>query len=112
MVRRFLKHFDHDNIAADGKFEQDWDSDADYIVRAIFITRKDGADFTASEITIRIHGDSLTDPEDLCMRFGSDKLDYLPIDEDLRKGWKIEWEGYNREGTTISIVVTLWLEKV
>jgi len=112
VVKRIIKHWDHDNIAAGAKFEQKWDSDADYKIKCIFFKRKDGADFTATDVTIRIAGVPLTIDHALVVTFGKSWHDRLPIEEDLLRGQKFEYEGYNRETATVSIVVELILDKV
>jgi len=107
MVKLRIQHFAHDNIADGGSFSEDWVADKDFIIEYIFIKRKDGASFTASDITIHINRDPITRDKALISTFGSDPQYALPINEPLDKDWKIEWSGYNREGTTISIVVEL-----
>jgi len=106
-----IRHWDHDSIADDAKFEKKWDADDDYTIKHILIKRKDGESFTESEITIRIDGDPLTKDHAQCNTFGTDILNAFPIDEPLDKGKYFEYEGYNREGATISLVVELILEK-
>jgi len=106
-----IRHFDHDGVADGGKFEKEWTADFDYTVKYILPKRKDGAAFTKSDITIRIAGDPITVDHALCNTFGTDKLNALPIDEDLLKDQVIEYEGYNREGVTLDIVVELVLVK-
>jgi len=111
MVKLQIRHFDHDSIADGGKFEQKWTADFNYTIKNILIKRKDGASLTATDITIRIAGVPLTREHALANTFGTDALNMLPIDEDLLKDQVIEYEGYNREGVTISLVVELILKK-
>jgi len=111
VVKLKIKHFDHDGVADGGKFEEEWAADYDYVIKYIFVKRKDGAGFTASDITIRIAGDPITVDHVLCNTLGTDILNALPINEELPKGQVIDYEGYNREGVTLNIVVELILEK-
>lgn len=105
-----IKHFDDDAVVDAAKFSDEWTADADYKIKAILVKRKDGVGWTDSDITIRIDADPLTRDHALCSTFGSDHLDHWPLDEDLKKNVKFEYEGYNREGATLSIVVELILE--
>jgi len=111
VVKLKIKHFDHDGVADGGKFEDEWTDDFDYIVKHILVKRKDGAGFTKSDITVRIAGDPITVDHVLCNTLGTDVLNAMPIDEELPKDQVIEYEGYNREGVTLDIVVELWLIK-
>jgi len=111
MVKLRIKHFDHDGIADGGKFEKTWTADKDYIIKYIFFKRKDGASFTASDVTIWINMDPITLDHALCDTFDGDVLTGLPINEPLERDWEFKYEGYNREGTTISLVVELVLEE-
>jgi len=111
MTKLKIKHFDHNSVADGGKFSETWTADADYVIRGILIKRKDGAALTASDVTIRIVKDPLTIDHALCNTFGTDRLNYWPLEEDLPAKTDFEYEGYNREGTTISLVVELILEK-
>jgi len=110
MTKLKIKHFDHDSVADGGKFEERWPADADYIIRGILIKRKDGIALTKSDITIRIAKDPLTVDHALCNTFGTDRLNHWPLEEKLDKAQDFEYEGYNREGTTINLVVELILE--
>jgi len=112
MVKFIIRHFDHDTIADGGPFEGDWTAEYNYVIKYILIKRKDGASFTASDITIRIQGDPLTRDHALCNTFGTDVMNAMPVDEELKKDWVIEWSGTNREGVTISLVIELVLEKI
>jgi len=111
MTKLKIWHFEHKGIADGKKFEKDFTADVAYIVRGILIKRTDGAGFTASDVTIRIAGDPLTRDKALCNTFGTDRLNYWPLEEDLPAKEKVEWAGYNREGKTLDIVVELMLEK-
>jgi len=110
MTKLKIKHFDHDSVADGGKFEDKWTADRDYIIRAILIKRKDGVALTKSDITIRIARYPLTVDHALCNTFGTDRLNYWPLEEDLGDKQDFEYEGYNREGATIDLVVELILE--
>jgi len=112
MVKLFIKHFDHDGVAVGGTFEQEWKSDGNYIIKYILIKRKDGAEFTASDITIRIQNIPITKDHALCHTFGR-RIDYaLPINEELRETWVIDYAGTNREGAAVDLVVELILELI
>jgi len=106
-----IKHWDHDDVAADAKFSIKWPADADYTIKAILFKRKDGASFTATDVTIRIAGDPITLDHALVNTFGTDRLNYWPIEEPIKKAEDFEYEGVNREGVTISLVVELVMEK-
>jgi len=110
MVKLFIKHFDHDDVADGGTFEQEWASDGNYITKYILIKRKDGASLTASDITIRIQNIPLTKDHALCNTFGTDIMNALLINEELKKTWVIDYAGTNREGVKISLVVELILD--
>jgi len=112
MVKLFIKHFDHDGIADGGAFEEEWKSDGDYIIKYILIKRKDGVGLTASDITIRIQNIPITKDHALCNTFGTDIMNALPINEELRETWVIDYAGTNREGVTINLVVELVLEAI
>jgi len=110
MTKLKIKHFDHDGVAVGGKFEKVWTADRDYIVRAVLIKRKDGVTLTKSDITIRIAKDPLTIDHTLCNTFGTDRLNHWPLEEELGAKQDFEYEGYNREGATIDLVIELILE--
>jgi len=112
MVKLKIKHFDHDSVAADAKFSTKWPADKDYTIKAILFKRKDGASFTATDVTIRVAGDPITLDHALVNTFGTDHLNYWPIEEPIKKAEDFEYEGVNREGVTISLVVELVLEVV
>jgi len=104
-----IKHFEHDGVADGGTFSKTWTADKDYTIKYIFVKRKDGAAFTASDMTIRIAGVPITYDKVLCSSLGSDKLNALEIDQDLLKDQTLEYSGVNREGTAVDIVVELIL---
>jgi len=106
-----IKHFDHDSIADGAKFSTKWPADADYTIKAMLFKRKDGASFTATDVTVRIAGDPLTLDHALVNTFGTDHLNYWPIEEPIKKAEDFEYEGVNREGATISLGVELVMEK-
>jgi len=110
MTKLKIKHFDHDGVAVGGKFEKVWTADRDYIVRGILIKRKDGAAFTASDITIRINKDPLTVDHALCHTFGTTWENAWRFEEPLGDKQDFEYEGYNREGAAVDLVVELILE--
>jgi len=109
-VKLKIKHFDHDGIADTGTFEKAWKSDKNYHLKYIFIKRKDGAQWTDSDITIYINNDPITLDHALCATFGVDQWNALPIDEPLPEGAELKYSGTNREGVTIDIAVELILE--
>jgi len=111
MVKRFRKYLEQKGVADDGSFSLEYEADADYMIKNILFTRKDGASFTETEATITIADIPYTRDKILVSVLGSDHLNAWPIDEDLPKGNVIKIEGYNREGVTLDIVVHLFLEK-
>jgi len=111
MTKIEIRHFEHKGVEDGKKFEETWEADKNFIIRGILIKRKDGAGFTASDITIRIAEQPLTRPVTLCNTFGTDRLNYWPLEEEFLKAQKIEYAGYNREGKTLDIVVELILER-
>ena len=112
MTKLKIKHFSHDTIADAAKFEGKWTADKDYKIKGILVKRKDGIGWTDSDVTIRIAADPLTLAKALCSTFGSDYLNAWPLDEDLKSKTDVQYEGYNREGETISLVIELMLEVV
>lgn len=112
MTKLKVKHFDHDAVADAAKFEGKWTADKAYKIKGLLIKRKDGIGFTDSDITVRVAGDPITLDHALCSTFGSDRLNYWPLDEDLAAKTDFEYEGYNREGAAISLVLELMLEGV
>jgi len=111
MVKKLFWSFEHPSIADGAKFEKKWTAREDYTIRKMLVQRKDGAAFTASDITVKVAGNPLTRDKVLCATFGTDWLNAWHIDEDLPRNEDLEYEGVNREGVTLDIVVTLWLEK-
>jgi len=112
MVKLFIKHFDHDAVADGGTFEDEWTADFDYVIKAIFFKRKDGAAFTKSDVTVWIAGIPLSKEAVLCNTFGTDWLNRLPIEEELKVKQPIKYSGVNREGATIDIAIEIVMEKV
>jgi hypothetical protein len=110
MTKLKIKYFEHPSVANGATVSNEWTADRDYILRGILICRKDGAAFTASDVTIRINKDPLTLDKALCSTFGSDHLNYWPLEEDLKKDWPIDYSIVNREGATVDITVQLILE--
>jgi len=110
MTKLVFRHFDHDDVGIDAKFEQKWTADKDYMVKAFLVKRKDGASFTASDITIWIMDEPLTRDHVLCSTLGTDWFTAWKLEEPLNKNTDIRYEGYNREGISISLVVELVLE--
>jgi len=110
MTKLKIKHFDHDGVTDGGKFEKVWTADRDYIVRAVLIKRKDGVALTKSDITVRVNKDPLTVDHALCNTFGTDRLNHWHLEEELGAKQDFEYEGYNREGATIDLVIELILE--
>jgi len=110
MVKLQFRHFDHDSVADGAKFEQKWTADKDYTVKAFLVKRKDGASLTKSDITVWIMDEPLTRDHVLCSTLGVDWFTAWRLEEPLNKNTDIRYEGYNREGATIDLVVELVLE--
>jgi len=85
MTKLEIRHFEHKGVADGKKFEKEWTADKDFIIRGILIKRTDGAAFTVSDITIRIAEQPLTRPKALCNTFGTDRLNYWPLEEELSR---------------------------
>jgi len=94
-------------LAVGGKWEEEWLADEDYVIKYMLICRKDGADFTASTVTIHIADVPLTRDRALAYIFGRNKLYALPIDEPVRKGEKVTWALTNAEGAAIDVAFHL-----
>jgi len=106
-----VKIFEHDSIADGGTFSEEWDTDAHYTLKYIFI-KADGASTTKSTITIRIANTPLTKDKALCNTFGTNPENALPLNVDLPHGTRISYEGVNNEGATKDFTVELVMERV
>jgi len=105
------KRLVQEDIADGAPFEDKWTADADYLIKQILLSRHDGASFTASTVTFKINETPFTKDSILCSQVGSDMLTAIGWNQDLRKDWVFEFAGTNREGVTISLSITLVLEK-
>jgi len=111
LVNPIIKYFENTGVADGGTFSDSWDSDADYVIRHIFI-KADGAAPTKSTITIRIDGVPITHEKALCNTFGTNAENALLLNIPLGKGRKFEYEGTNNEGATKTFTVELVMEKL
>jgi len=105
-----IKFFINSGVADGGTFSGEWDSDANYVIRYIFV-KADGARTTKSTITIRIDNRPITKDKALCNTFGTNPEDALPLNIPFAKGSKFEYEGVNHEGATKDFTVELVMEK-
>jgi len=106
-----IKYFINAGIAAAASFSGEWDTDADYVLRHIFV-KADGVAATKSTVTIRIDNRPLTKDKALCNIFGSNAEDAILLGIRMPKGTKIDYEGTNNEGATKDFTVELIMEKV
>jgi len=106
-----IKYFINAGVAAAATFSNEWDTDADYVLRHIFV-KADGVAATKSTITIRIDNIPLTKDRALCNAFGTNAENAILLNTSLPKGTKIDYEGTNNEGATKDFTVELIMEKV
>ena len=106
-----IKYFENASVADGDTFKGEWNSDADYVIRHIFI-KADGAAPTKSTVTIRIDGVPITKEKALCNTFGAQANTALLLNIPLKKGKKFDYEGTNNEGATKTFTVELVMEKV
>jgi len=111
MVKLKIKHFDHDNLADKKVFEDKFTWDKDITIEAILFKRKDGVALTASDVTIRLAGVPLTVDHAQCNTFGTDRLNYWPIKQELKAHQTLEYSGVNYEGAIIDLVVEIVFEE-
>ncbi len=105
-----IKHFDHDNVAANAPFSAKWDTDRRYLIKYILFKRKDGNPFTATDVTVYMAKQPITLDHALASTFGRDPQTAFPINQTLEPEETFEYNGVNREGATISFVVELIME--
>jgi len=106
-----IKYFINAGVAAAATFSGEWDTDADYVLRHIFV-KADGVAATKSTVTIRIDNIPLTKDKALCNTFGSNVENAILLNTPVAKGTKIDYEGTNNEGATKDFTVELIMEKV
>lgn len=111
MGKFVIKHFEQDSISDGGTWESEWVADENYTIKYILVNRKDGQPFTASTITMHIEDQPLTKDKAPVKIFGNDMLNAMPINESLDKDKKFSFSLKNEEGTTISVMLDLVLEK-
>jgi len=111
MGKFVIKHFEYDSLADGGTWEDEWVADENYIIKYILVNRKDGQPFTASTITMHIEDQALTKDKAPVKILGNDILNAMPINEPLDKDKKFSFSLKNNEGTTISVMLDLVLEK-
>jgi len=106
-----IKYFINAGIPAGAPFSNEWDTDADYVLRHIFV-KADGVAATKSTITIRINNVPLTMDRSLCNVWGTNAENAILLNISLAKGTKIDYGGTNNEGATKDFTVELIMEKV
>jgi len=106
-----FKHFEKDNIADGGTYEDDWTPKEDRVIKRIHLARKDGASFTDSTFYFKIDGTVYTLYRVPCNVLGSDILTTPVLDIPIKA--KATWSHTlkNLEGATISLMITLELHK-
>jgi len=110
MVKVVIKAFEHTGIADGKRFEEEWTSDAHYLIKWIFFKRWDGEAFTKTKVTVKIHDHLVTVDRVLASTFGADPVYAIPIGMDIERDWDFKYAGTNEEGVTIDFSVELVME--
>jgi len=103
------RFFEKDDVADGGVFEDDWTAKEDRIIKRFHLARKDGASFTASTFYFKVEARVYTMDAIPCNVFGPDVLTTPELNVPIKKGETFTFTLKNREGVTISVMVTLEL---
>jgi len=106
-----FKYFEKDNISPNGTHEEDWSPTEDYIIKRIYLARKDGASFTKSTFYLKILEKVYTLNVVPCNILGPDMLTSPELNIPIKAKEVLKFTLKNLEGTTISVMETLELWK-
>jgi len=105
MVFKFFKTFEHDGIADGTTVSDSWVADEDFIIKRVFIRRKDGYALHKSTYYFKI-ADRVFTRELVCAGVLAEDALITPIlDIPFSKGEKLDYTFKNLEGTTIDIFI-------
>jgi hypothetical protein len=105
MPFKFFKTFEHDSIANNSTIGNSWTAEDNYIIKRIYIIRKDGASLTKSTFYFKI-GDRVFTREIVPANIFRERADISPeLNIPFNKSEKLDYNFNNQEGTTISIFV-------
>ncbi len=102
---KFVKTFEGDNIGSGSAYKDSWTADADYLIKRIFLIRKDGKAFTASTFYFKIGDRVFTREISPAIVFGPDIETSPEVNIKFSKGEKLDFTLTNKEGETISVFV-------
>jgi len=110
MAFAFFKSFEHDTIADKAKVSDSWVADMDYVIKRIFLRRKDGYALHKSQFYFKI-GPKVFTREWVCAGILAEDALITPVlNIPFTKGEKLDYTFTNLEGTTIDIYVTFEVE--
>jgi len=104
---KFFKTFEVDNLSAGAIYPFSWTLEDDYLIKRIYIFRKDGGALNASTLTILIDNVPYTREKVPAALLSKDLRAIPEINLSLKKSQKIDINFYNAEGTAISIFIVL-----
>jgi len=105
MAFKFFKTFESGSLADGATYSDSWTADEDYVIKRVFVARKDGTTITKSTIYFKIGPRVFTREIAPALIFGPD-VEVTPIvDISFTKGEKLDFTLKNLEGTTLEFFV-------
>jgi len=102
---KFFKTFEVDNLPAGAIQPFYWTLEEDYLIKRIWILRKDGGPLNASTLTILIDNVPYTREKVPAAIFSRDLKAIPELNLSLKKAQKIDISFQNLEGTAISLFI-------
>jgi len=102
---KFFKTFEVDNLPSGAIQQLSWTLEEDYLIKKIYIFRKDGGALNTSTLTILIDNLPYTKEKVPAAVFSKDLRAIPELNLSLKKSQKIDISFNNQEGVTISLFI-------
>jgi len=94
------------NIPNGQGFTLEWTPDKDVNVKYLLLRKADGNPWTATKVSVKVYDKAITHPDAPAGIFGRDILNALPVNWTIKASQKLEVNGTNAEGTSITVYMT------